>query len=166
VPFTKYFNGRLRLKIKFDKYPDYVVETEKEVYIEHDSLITFVETDKPVYKPGQDVNIRILMLKHDLKPWKKTVCHSLSVNKIIVNTIVIVLIKQQYIFKKRESLFIKSFNNRIKRREELSHLIISSLPLFLDTKSMDRESIRSAGGAMGQRQHRKWNGAIKIRTIS
>ncbi|XP_011874735.1 PREDICTED: alpha-2-macroglobulin-like protein 1 isoform X2 [Vollenhovia emeryi] len=73
VPFTKYFNGRLRLKIKFDKYPDYVVETEKEVYIEHDSLITFVETDKPVYKPGQDVNIRILMLKHDLKPWKKTI---------------------------------------------------------------------------------------------
>ncbi|XP_011171215.1 alpha-2-macroglobulin-like protein 1 isoform X3 [Solenopsis invicta] len=73
VPFTKYFNARLRLKIKFDKYPDYVVETEKEVYIEHDSLITFVETDKPVYKPGQDVNIRILMLKHDLKPWKKTI---------------------------------------------------------------------------------------------
>ncbi|KAL0109694.1 hypothetical protein PUN28_014611 [Cardiocondyla obscurior] len=73
VPFTKYFNGRLRLKINFDKYPDYIVETEKEVYIEHDSLITFVETDKPVYKPGQDVNIRILMLKHDLKPWKKTI---------------------------------------------------------------------------------------------
>lgn len=80
VPFTKYFNGRLRLKIKFDKYPDYVVETEKEVYIEHDSLITFVETDKPVYKPGQDVNIRILMLKHDLKPWKKTVRRLLSIN--------------------------------------------------------------------------------------
>ena len=73
VPFTRYFNGRLRLKIKFDKYPDYVVETEKKVYIEHDSLITFVETDKPVYKPGQDVNIRILVLKHDLKPWKKTI---------------------------------------------------------------------------------------------
>ncbi|RLU16697.1 hypothetical protein DMN91_010765 [Ooceraea biroi] len=73
VPYTKYFNGRLRLKIKFDKYPDYVVETEKEVYIEHDSIITFVETDKPVYKAGQDVNIRVLMLKHDLKPWKKTI---------------------------------------------------------------------------------------------
>jgi len=109
VPFTKYFNGRLRLKIKFDKYPDYVVETEKEVYIEHDSLITFVETDKPVYKPGQDVNIRILMLKHDLKPWKKTVCHSLSVNKIIVNAIVIVLIKQQYIFKKKREFIHKKF---------------------------------------------------------
>lgn len=75
VPRTENFKARLRLKITFDKYPDYVVETEKEVYIEHDSLITFVETDKPVYKPGQDVNIRVLMLKHDLKPWKKTVCY-------------------------------------------------------------------------------------------
>ncbi|CAL7935225.1 unnamed protein product [Xylocopa violacea] len=73
VPTTKYTVGRLRLKIKFDKYPDYVVESEKEVSIDHDSLLTFVETDKPVYKPGQDVNIRILMLKHDLKPWKKAI---------------------------------------------------------------------------------------------
>ncbi|XP_066592787.1 alpha-2-macroglobulin-like protein 1 isoform X2 [Prorops nasuta] len=73
VPAVKYSNARLRLKIKFDKYPDYVVETEKDVYIEHDSLITFVETDKPVYKPGQDVNIRVLMLKHDFKPWKRVI---------------------------------------------------------------------------------------------
>ncbi|XP_020295682.1 alpha-2-macroglobulin-like protein 1 isoform X2 [Pseudomyrmex gracilis] len=73
VPFTEHYICRLRLKIKFDKYPDYVVETEKAVYIEQDPIITFVETDKPVYKPGQDVNIRILMLNHDLKPWKKTI---------------------------------------------------------------------------------------------
>ncbi|KAI4503310.1 hypothetical protein M0802_001532 [Mischocyttarus mexicanus] len=73
VPSTKYSNGRLRLKMKFDKHPDYSVDTEKGVYIEHDSIITFLETDKPVYKPGQDVNIRILMLKHDLKPWKKRI---------------------------------------------------------------------------------------------
>ncbi|XP_076621496.1 alpha-2-macroglobulin-P isoform X2 [Colletes latitarsis] len=73
VPSTKYPNALLRLKIKLDKRPDYVIESEKEVYIEHDSLITFVETDKPVYKPGQDVNIRVLMLKHDLKPWKKQI---------------------------------------------------------------------------------------------
>lgn len=83
VPWTEYLNGRLRLTIKFDKYPDYVIKTEKEVYIEHDSLITFVETDKPVYKPGQNVNIRILMLKHDLKPWKKTVCYGLFYRHLI-----------------------------------------------------------------------------------
>ncbi|XP_076671615.1 pregnancy zone protein isoform X2 [Andrena cerasifolii] len=73
VPTTKYRKARLRLKIKFDNHPDYVVESVDEVVIEQDSLITFVETDKPVYKPGQDVNIRILTLKHDLKPWLKAI---------------------------------------------------------------------------------------------
>lgn len=73
IPATKYSEARLRLKMNFTKHPDYVVNAEKEVFIEHDSLITFVETDKPVYKPGQNVNIRILVLKHDLKPWKKVV---------------------------------------------------------------------------------------------
>ncbi|KAI4492500.1 hypothetical protein M0804_002291 [Polistes exclamans] len=73
VPSTKYSTARLKLRMKFDKHPDYSVIADKEVYIEHDSIITFLETDKPVYKPGQDVNIRILMLKHDLKPWKKRI---------------------------------------------------------------------------------------------
>ncbi|XP_012256873.2 pregnancy zone protein-like isoform X1 [Athalia rosae] len=73
VPHTKYSVARLRLKVRFDKHPDYTINSEKDVYIEHDSHVTFVETDKPVYKPGQDVNIRILTVKHDLKPWKKPI---------------------------------------------------------------------------------------------
>lgn len=73
VPQTASRTARLRLKIKFDKYPDYVVVSESTVEIEDDSLITFVETDKPTYKPGQDVKIRILMLMHDLKPSQKSV---------------------------------------------------------------------------------------------
>lgn len=68
-----YTMARLRLKIRFDKYPEYHINTEKEVYIEYDSVIMFAETDKPVYKPGQDVNIRLLALTHDLKPWKRSV---------------------------------------------------------------------------------------------
>uniref|UniRef100_A0A0C9R6R1 TEP1-F n=1 Tax=Fopius arisanus TaxID=64838 RepID=A0A0C9R6R1_9HYME len=68
-----YTMARLRLKIRFDKYPEYHINTEKEVYIEYDSVIMFAETDKPVYKPGQDVNIRLLALTHDLKPWKRQV---------------------------------------------------------------------------------------------
>lgn len=70
----------LRLTINFEKHPDYVVNVMKMMEIEQNSLITFVETDKPIYKPGQDVNIRILMLKHDLKPWKKPVRNSFSLN--------------------------------------------------------------------------------------
>lgn len=73
---TKYSAAKLRLRLKFDKHPEYVVDTEKKVYIEHDALVTFVETDKAIYKPGQDVNIRILTLRHDLKPWIKAVCYS------------------------------------------------------------------------------------------
>ncbi|CAK9797027.1 Mug1 [Anthophora quadrimaculata] len=73
VPEEKHERGMLRLKIKFDKYPSYVVEQQDYVDINHNSLFTFVETDKSIYKPGQDVNIRILMLKHDLKPWKKAI---------------------------------------------------------------------------------------------
>ena len=33
-----------------------------------DGDVLFVETDKPVYKPGQDINIRVLLLDVDLKP--------------------------------------------------------------------------------------------------
>lgn len=73
VPSPIYRTAILRLKIKFDKYPDYVIKSETDVEIEHDSLLTFVETDKPTYKPGQDVKIRILMLMHDLKPWQKSI---------------------------------------------------------------------------------------------
>ncbi|KAK1121212.1 hypothetical protein K0M31_010519 [Melipona bicolor] len=73
VPSPAYSSARLRLKIKFDKYPDYVVVSEAAVEIELDSLLTFVETDKPTYKPGQDVKIRILTLMHDLKPWQKSI---------------------------------------------------------------------------------------------
>ncbi|KZC12116.1 Murinoglobulin-1, partial [Dufourea novaeangliae] len=72
VPSTEYTLARLRLIIKID-HQNYKIESEKQIHIQHNSLITFVETDKPVYKPGQDVNIRILMLKHDLKPWRETI---------------------------------------------------------------------------------------------
>ncbi|XP_023247001.1 pregnancy zone protein-like [Copidosoma floridanum] len=67
---TKYSVASLRLRLQ---HPDYVVEAQKRIFIEHDALVTFVETDKAIYKPGQDVNLRILNLKHDLKPWTKPV---------------------------------------------------------------------------------------------
>ena len=81
--------ARLRLRVKFDKHPDYLVEAEKAVYIEHDAVVAFVETDKPIYKPGQVVNIRLLALKHDLKPWAKPVSYSLAgitIAKALINT--------------------------------------------------------------------------------
>lgn len=73
VPATRHTNARLRLLINFANYPDYKVNVTREVYIERESLITFVETDKPVYKPGQNVNIRVLALDHNLMPYKEPV---------------------------------------------------------------------------------------------
>nr|XP_012138167.1 PREDICTED: murinoglobulin-1-like [Megachile rotundata] len=73
VPMVRYRSALLRLTIKFDKYPHYKVNAEEYVEIVWNSLLAFVETDKRVYKSGQDVNIRILMLKNDLKPWKKPI---------------------------------------------------------------------------------------------
>ncbi|XP_014238205.1 murinoglobulin-1-like [Trichogramma pretiosum] len=70
---TKHSYAKLRLRLQFEKHKDYVVEAEKKIVIEHDALVTFVETDKAIYKPGQDVNIRILSLKHDFKPWTKPI---------------------------------------------------------------------------------------------
>ncbi|XP_076658120.1 alpha-2-macroglobulin-like protein 1 [Halictus rubicundus] len=72
VPLTKYTNGRLRLRIQIRDL-DYIFEAEEKCLIQHNSLLTFAETDKSVYKPGQDVNIRIVMLKHNLKPWKESI---------------------------------------------------------------------------------------------
>nr|XP_033328709.1 alpha-2-macroglobulin-P-like isoform X1 [Megalopta genalis]XP_033328710.1 alpha-2-macroglobulin-P-like isoform X2 [Megalopta genalis] len=72
VPSTEHTTAYLRLQIQID-HLNYVVDTQESCYIEHDSLLTFVETDKAVYKPGQDVNIRIVMLKHNLKIWKESV---------------------------------------------------------------------------------------------
>ncbi|XP_050400640.1 alpha-1-macroglobulin isoform X3 [Patella vulgata] len=41
---------------------------EMEVEVRGQNLITFIQTDKPMYKPGQKVNYRIMTMKRDLKP--------------------------------------------------------------------------------------------------
>ncbi|KAG8172102.1 hypothetical protein JTE90_000161, partial [Oedothorax gibbosus] len=44
------------------------VDAAKKVRIRRSSVITFVQTDKPVYKPGQTVRFRILPLNRQLTP--------------------------------------------------------------------------------------------------
>lgn len=43
------------------------VFTVSKVKVEGKNLITFVQTDKPIYKPGQTVKFRILTMKRDLR---------------------------------------------------------------------------------------------------
>ena len=46
----------------------YVFQSNTTLGVKRQSLITFIQTDKPIYKPGQTVKFRILSIESDLKP--------------------------------------------------------------------------------------------------
>ena len=54
--------GKYHLGLTYDSF-----FTSREVQVEHD-LVLFVESDKPIYKPGQRIRIRALRLNSQLKP--------------------------------------------------------------------------------------------------
>ncbi len=55
-------DGVYAIQVKGEKFTD-----TAEVRIEK-SFVVFVETDKPMYKPGQTINVRVLTLDPELKP--------------------------------------------------------------------------------------------------
>nr|BAR45602.1 alpha-2-macroglobulin 2 [Ammothea sp. RS-2014] len=64
---TKLTRGNLKIQGKFDS-DDYSFESESPVSIASRSTLTYVQTDKAVYKPGQKVQFRILTVNHLLEP--------------------------------------------------------------------------------------------------
>ena len=46
----------------------YVFQSNTTLGVKRQSLITFIQTDKPIYKPGQTVRFRILSIESDLRP--------------------------------------------------------------------------------------------------
>ena len=69
-------NGRLSLTLATEtSKTDEGITTEMyredntEVEIHASSLETFVQTDKPIYKPGETVRFRVMTIDRDLKPW-------------------------------------------------------------------------------------------------
>jgi len=58
--------GNYELRVKGSHFEDQTTVQVKK------SLLLFLETDKPIYKPGQTIHIRALTLKSDLRPLSQT----------------------------------------------------------------------------------------------
>ena len=69
IPFTvpDVDEGEYTIRVKGNGFQD-----EAKVKIER-SFLVFLETDKPIYKPGQDLQIRVLTLDAELKPMTESV---------------------------------------------------------------------------------------------
>lgn len=85
VPPVQLSRARLHLKVRFDEHYDYSINSVKEVHIQHDPYIVLIQTDKPVYKPGQEVKFRILTLTHDLMPVAGPVSKTTETNRVLIS---------------------------------------------------------------------------------
>ena len=64
-PVPRLERGRYEIEIQVEDVPE---PRRASVEVE-DGVLLFVETDKPIYKPGQTVHIRLMTLDALLKPW-------------------------------------------------------------------------------------------------
>uniref|UniRef100_A0A1B6KU32 TEP1-F n=1 Tax=Graphocephala atropunctata TaxID=36148 RepID=A0A1B6KU32_9HEMI len=72
VPDTEEKWARLEARLQSPD-PQLTSNAQVEVSLQTNPLVVLVSTDKPVYKPGQDVNFRVLSLSHKLKPHGKQI---------------------------------------------------------------------------------------------
>ena len=66
LPVPQLKPGRYEIEVEVEG----VSETRSESVEVKDGVLLFVETDKPIYKPGQTVHIRLMTLDALLKPWQ------------------------------------------------------------------------------------------------
>lgn len=65
VPNTTDTYAKLHLQVKFSD-SNYSINDVKKVNIHTPNGVTFIQTDREIYSPGQRVKIRILMLSQEL----------------------------------------------------------------------------------------------------
>ena len=66
LPVPQLKPGRYEIEVEVED----VSETRSASVEVEDGVLLFVETDKPIYKPGQTVHIRLMTLDALLKPWQ------------------------------------------------------------------------------------------------
>ncbi|CAG0894419.1 unnamed protein product [Darwinula stevensoni] len=66
IPPVSKSTALFSLKLEFDDLPDYKVNNSNQVEIGSSPAITFIQTDKPLYQPGQKVQFRILTVDSSL----------------------------------------------------------------------------------------------------
>ena len=65
LPVPQLERGRYELEVQVEDVP----ETRRAAVEVEDGVLLFVETDKPIYKPGQTVHVRLMTLDAMLRPW-------------------------------------------------------------------------------------------------
>ena len=65
IPVPQLERGRYELEVQVEDVP----ETRRASVEVEDGVLLFVETDKPIYKPGQTVHVRLMTLDAMLRPW-------------------------------------------------------------------------------------------------
>lgn len=68
MPRTKIKKGRLQLKINFKSDENFTVNYMKQISIQTNPDVSFIQTDKPVYNGKQLLKFYIFTLKPDLTP--------------------------------------------------------------------------------------------------
>lgn len=66
IDYKSYLFADLHVRIE-TKNVSYTFNIDEELTIYPKRNVTFIETDKKYYKPGEKVRMRILILQHDLK---------------------------------------------------------------------------------------------------
>lgn len=68
IPETQKTMAQIQVQIKFpdDSASNYTVNTINEINIVQNNDVVFIQTDKEIYKPGDRVKIRILILNYEL----------------------------------------------------------------------------------------------------
>jgi len=82
IDYKSFLFADLHVRMDIDNV-SYVFKNDEELMLYPKRNVTFIETDKRYYKPGEKVRMRVLILQHDLKAIVNGVVSSHFVGHVI-----------------------------------------------------------------------------------